>query len=545
MITGLGSSFAPLGVMDGSTAAGTFGLVRYPSSCCQVCGGRSSGVHYGILSCEGCKAFYKRCVDNKTVYRCFFGETCDIGPNNRSHCKACRMLRCVKAGMQLNTTKMGRTPRRTPAIPRPKLFNSIGTTTSAGSSALTSRSAAADSRTDNTRREGSHNSTFRNAARDPESGPSPLEDGGLWPLSSKGLQTLPSHSPALDIQQTCVPNMYNTRLEECRMLMSSMAQAEKAQRRSSVLDIIFQSHVDPYCTLSLVPDGKFHQIQPGCSDDMLLSAPQQVPWNMSIEGTLKAIHDAIETCYGESFAEWDAFMHDVLVNGNTPYQPQIAIKSMIDNILNSIKGTVKLHCQFTFLVPGFSELDHDDQQILLKERWAEHWLMTHFRYIRYNNMYYLSGPLRIHYSIYWMQQVLEPDYIRLIFAFGETLNGLELTNLEAFLMLIVTIFRPDTTMARNKGALAFLHAHYADCLLYAIRSHNSTSLLGPEREHQIMEFLLQLRAFHKIGRYYTQQLDVSKTPFQSSVTVDDALSLDDKPTSVAHSKESLSTVFDS
>lgn len=48
---------------------------------------------------------------------------------------------------------------------------------------------------------------------------------------------------------------------------------------------------------------------------------------------------------------------------------------MIENILNSIKGTVKLHCQFTFSVPGFSELDHDDQQILLKERWAEHWLV--------------------------------------------------------------------------------------------------------------------------------------------------------------------------
>ncbi|GAU96032.1 hypothetical protein RvY_07535-2 [Ramazzottius varieornatus] len=33
------------------------------------------------------------------------------------------MLRCVKAAMQLNTSKTGRTPRLTPAAPRQKLFD--------------------------------------------------------------------------------------------------------------------------------------------------------------------------------------------------------------------------------------------------------------------------------------------------------------------------------------------------------------------------------------------------------------------------------------
>ena len=132
-------------------------------------------------------------------------------------------------------------------------------------------------------------------------------------LEDRQLQLLPSYSRVIDIQQTCSSSVYSDRQEELQMLMPGMS-----QRRPSTLDIIFQSHVDPYSTFSLVPEKGYHQIHLGSSDDMLLPLNQQLPWDTSIEGTLKAIHDAIETCYGESFAEWDAFMHDALVNGNVP-----------------------------------------------------------------------------------------------------------------------------------------------------------------------------------------------------------------------------------
>ncbi|EPB77651.1 zinc finger, C4 type [Ancylostoma ceylanicum] len=34
---------------------------------CPVCGDRVSGYHYGLLTCESCKGFFKRTVQNKKV----------------------------------------------------------------------------------------------------------------------------------------------------------------------------------------------------------------------------------------------------------------------------------------------------------------------------------------------------------------------------------------------------------------------------------------------------------------------------------------------
>ncbi|ESN98348.1 hypothetical protein HELRODRAFT_137617, partial [Helobdella robusta] len=66
---------------------------------CVVCGDSSSGLHYGVLSCEACKAFFKRTVQGNIRYVCSSDGKCEITKKARRSCPACRMDKCLTMGM--------------------------------------------------------------------------------------------------------------------------------------------------------------------------------------------------------------------------------------------------------------------------------------------------------------------------------------------------------------------------------------------------------------------------------------------------------------
>ncbi|XP_066568995.1 nuclear receptor subfamily 6 group A member 1-A isoform X3 [Amia ocellicauda] len=66
---------------------------------CLICGDRATGLHYGIISCEGCKGFFKRSICNKRVYRCSRDKNCEMSRKQRNRCQYCRLLKCLQMGM--------------------------------------------------------------------------------------------------------------------------------------------------------------------------------------------------------------------------------------------------------------------------------------------------------------------------------------------------------------------------------------------------------------------------------------------------------------
>lgn len=102
---------------------------------CAVCHDYASGYHYGVWSCEGCKAFFKRSIQSETQkctvslhvwwknrggynplviifsHLCFFvsaGQNdyicpatnqCTIDKNRRKSCQSCRLRKCYEVGM--------------------------------------------------------------------------------------------------------------------------------------------------------------------------------------------------------------------------------------------------------------------------------------------------------------------------------------------------------------------------------------------------------------------------------------------------------------
>ncbi|XP_026113914.1 estrogen-related receptor gamma-like [Carassius auratus] len=74
-------------------------LNSMPKRLCLVCGDIASGYHYGVASCEACKAFFKRTIQGNIEYSCPATNECEITKRRRKSCQACRFMKCLTVGM--------------------------------------------------------------------------------------------------------------------------------------------------------------------------------------------------------------------------------------------------------------------------------------------------------------------------------------------------------------------------------------------------------------------------------------------------------------
>ena len=72
---------------------------KKPEMLCLVCGDRASGKHYGVLSCDGCRGFFKRSVRRNMQYICKEGGSCPVDLARRNQCQACRYKKCLNVNM--------------------------------------------------------------------------------------------------------------------------------------------------------------------------------------------------------------------------------------------------------------------------------------------------------------------------------------------------------------------------------------------------------------------------------------------------------------
>ncbi|EEC19235.1 zinc finger, C4 type, putative [Ixodes scapularis] len=77
---------------------------------CMICEDKATGLHYGIITCEGCKGFFKRTVQNKRVYTCVADGNCEITKAQRNRCQYCRFQKCLRQGMVLAAVREDRMP---------------------------------------------------------------------------------------------------------------------------------------------------------------------------------------------------------------------------------------------------------------------------------------------------------------------------------------------------------------------------------------------------------------------------------------------------
>ncbi|XP_054708984.1 probable nuclear hormone receptor HR3 [Uloborus diversus] len=105
------TSLAKVEVAQPQTSAGSI-KAQIEIIPCKVCGDKSSGVHYGVITCEGCKGFFRRSQSSVVNYQCPRQKNCVVDRVNRNRCQYCRLQKCLDLGMSRDAVKFGRMSKK-------------------------------------------------------------------------------------------------------------------------------------------------------------------------------------------------------------------------------------------------------------------------------------------------------------------------------------------------------------------------------------------------------------------------------------------------
>ncbi|KAI5134998.1 Nuclear Receptor Subfamily 1 Group I Member 2 [Manis pentadactyla] len=95
---------------------------------CRVCGDKATGYHFNVMTCEGCKGFFRRAMKRNARLRCPFRKgTCEITRKTRRQCQACRLRKCLESGMRKEMIMSDAAVEQRRALIRRKRGERIGT----------------------------------------------------------------------------------------------------------------------------------------------------------------------------------------------------------------------------------------------------------------------------------------------------------------------------------------------------------------------------------------------------------------------------------
>uniref|UniRef100_A0A0K0ETE7 Nuclear receptor domain-containing protein n=1 Tax=Strongyloides stercoralis TaxID=6248 RepID=A0A0K0ETE7_STRER len=67
---------------------------------CRICGDVAYSYNFNCVSCESCKAFFRRNALRPKEFKCPFNGKCEVNIVSRRFCQKCRLEKCFKLGMK-------------------------------------------------------------------------------------------------------------------------------------------------------------------------------------------------------------------------------------------------------------------------------------------------------------------------------------------------------------------------------------------------------------------------------------------------------------
>ncbi|GIY69899.1 probable nuclear hormone receptor HR3, partial [Caerostris extrusa] len=79
---------------------------------CKVCGDKSSGVHYGVITCEGCKGFFRRSQSSVVNYQCPRQKNCVVRSSQPEQVPILSLTKMPRFRMSRDAVKFGRMSKK-------------------------------------------------------------------------------------------------------------------------------------------------------------------------------------------------------------------------------------------------------------------------------------------------------------------------------------------------------------------------------------------------------------------------------------------------
>ncbi|XP_044571389.1 probable nuclear hormone receptor HR3 isoform X4 [Drosophila ananassae] len=392
--TGISSGSAATSARDGGSNSNSSGsgssngamTAQIEIIPCKVCGDKSSGVHYGVITCEGCKGFFRRSQSSVVNYQCPRNKQCVVDRVNRNRCQYCRLQKCLKLGMSRDAVKFGRMSKKQ----REKVEDEVRFHRA---QMRAQSDAAPDSSVYDTQTPSSSDQLHHNNYNSYSGGYSNNEVGYGSPYG---------YSASVTPQQTM---QYD--------ISADYVDSTTYEPRSTIIDPEFISH-----------DGDIN--------DVLIKTLAEAHNNTNTK--LEAVHDMFRK------------QPDV---SRILYYKNLGPEELWLDCAEKLTQMIQNIIEFAKLIPGFMRLSQDDQILLLKTGSFELAIVRMSRLLDLSQNAVLYGDVMLPQEAFYTSDSEEMRLVSRIFQTAKSIAELKLTETELALYQSLVLLWPERNGVRG------------------------------------------------------------------------------------------------
>nr|XP_020448896.1 vitamin D3 receptor B-like [Monopterus albus] len=400
---------------------------------CGVCGDRATGFHFNAMTCEGCKGFFRRSMKRKATFTCPFNGSCTITKDNRRHCQACRLKRCVDIGMMKVDIGMSKEFK----YGRPLLSKGL--------------------------------SLPAECSHPPPPLPTPNASGDTM---SGGIDAVP-YFILTDEEVQRKKDLIQRRKEE-----EAQREAEREARRprlteeqSQVIATLVEAHHKTYDDSY----SDFHHFRPPVREGPVTRSASRR------SASLRSLSDASSNSFSHSPESVDTKMNfsNLLMmyqgQGSSPdsSEEDNSSLSMLPHLADLVSYSIQKVIGFAKMIPGFRELTAEDQIALLKSSAIEVIMLRSNQSFSLEDMSWTCGSPDFKYQISDVTkaghtlELLEP-----LVKFQVGLKKLNLQEEEHVLLMAICLLSPDRPGVQDHTRIEALQDQLSETLQAYIQLHH-------------------------------------------------------------------------